>query len=127
MDRTDEQWDVLEALILAPLPRTAGRGRPRRDARDVLNDILWVLRTGTPWHNLPERYPPDQSCHRRFQHWVEEAVLSRVLEVLAEGLDERGGLDHSECFIGAMFVVAKRIGWWASAACSPRPLAGTRT
>jgi len=35
----------------------------------VLNGILWVLRTGAPWHDLPERYPSYQTCHRRFQQW----------------------------------------------------------
>lgn len=61
MDLTDEQWEVLEPLIPDPLRRTDGRGRPWRDSRDVLNGILWVLRTGAPWHDLPERYPPYQT------------------------------------------------------------------
>jgi transposase len=56
MDLTDEQWEVLEPLILDPARRPDGRGRPWRDSRDVLNGILWVLRTGAPWHDLPERY-----------------------------------------------------------------------
>ena len=55
MDLTDEQWEVLEPLILDHFRRTGGRGRPWRDSRDVLNGILWVLRTGAPWHELPER------------------------------------------------------------------------
>lgn len=67
MDLTDEQWEVLEPLIPNPPRRADGRGRPWRDSRDVLNGILWVLRTGAPWHDLPERYPPYQTCHRRFQ------------------------------------------------------------
>ncbi len=110
MDLTDEQWDVLAPLIPVPLPRTDRRGRPWRDSRDVLNGILWILRTGAPWHDLPERYPPYQTCHRRFQRWVEEGVLARILEALVEDLDERGGLDLSECFIDATFVMAKKGG-----------------
>ena len=58
MDLTDEQWEVLAPLIPEPPRRTDGRGRPWRDPRDVLNGILWVLRTGAPWHDMPERYPP---------------------------------------------------------------------
>jgi transposase len=58
VDLTDEQWEVLAPLIPEPPRRTDGRGRPWRDPRDVLNGILWVLRTGAPWHDLPERYPP---------------------------------------------------------------------
>ncbi len=110
MDLTDEQWAVLEPLIPEPPRRADGRGRPWRNAREILNGILWVLRTGAPWRDLPERYPPYQTCHRRFQRWVEEGVLGSVLEALAEDLEERGGLDPSECFIDGTFVVAKKGG-----------------
>ena len=62
MDLTDEQWQVLQPLIPEP-PRTEdGRGRPWRDPRDVLNGVLRILRTGAPWKDLPERYPPYQTC-----------------------------------------------------------------
>ncbi len=70
MDLTDEQWEILEPLIPVPPRRADGKGRPWRDPRDVLNGVLWILRTGAPWHDLPERYPPYQTCHRRFQRWV---------------------------------------------------------
>ena len=110
MDLTDEQWEVLEPLIPAPPRRGDGRGRPWRDPRDVLNGILWILRTGAPWKDLPERYPPYQTCHRRFQKWIEEGVLSAILEALAEDLEERGEIDLSECYIDGTFVVAKKGG-----------------
>jgi transposase len=70
MDLTDERWAVLEPLIPIPLRRTDGKGRPWRDPREILIGILWVLRTGAPRHDLPERYPPYQTCHRRFQRWI---------------------------------------------------------
>ena len=108
MDLTDEQWEILEPLIPDPPRRADGTGRPWRDPRDVLNGVLWVLRTGAPWHDLPERYPPYQTCHRRFQRWNEEGVLEEVLRALAEDLKELGGLDLSECFVDATFVGAKR-------------------
>ena len=95
MSLTDEQWARLEPLLPEPLKRAEGRGRPWRQAREVLDGVLWVLRTGAPWRDLPERYPPYQTCHRRFQRWVKEGVLSRVLEALAEDLEARGGLDLS--------------------------------
>jgi transposase len=47
--------------------------------------ILWVLRTGAPWKDLPERYPPYQTCHRRFQQWRKNGTIERVLYTLAEG------------------------------------------
>ncbi len=108
MDLTDEQWTVLEPLIGA-LPRRAdGRGRPWRSSRAVLNGILWILRTGAQWADLPERYPPYQTCHRRFQRWVRDRTLERILEALAQVLNERGELDLSECFIDGTFIVAKK-------------------
>jgi transposase len=55
MDVTEAQWQVLKPL-LTPKRRPDGRGRPWRDARAVLNGIFWVLRTGAPWHDLPDRY-----------------------------------------------------------------------
>ena len=108
MDLTDEQWEVLEPLILDPARRPDGRGRPWRDSRDVLNGILWVLRTGAPWHDLPELYPPYQTSHRRFQRWNEEGVLDGILRALVKDLRENGGLDLSECLIDGTFVSAKK-------------------
>jgi transposase len=110
MDLTDDQWAILQPLIPAPRRRPDGRGRPWRDAREVLNGILWILRTGAQWKDLPERYPPYQTCHRRFQQWVRSGVFERILQALATDLRERGGLDLSECFIDGTFVVAKKGG-----------------
>ena len=110
MDLTDEQWNVVGPLI-GPMPRRAdGRGRPWQDSRTVLHGILWILRTGAQWADLPERYPPYQTCHRRFQRWVKDGTLERVLEALARDLKARGGLDLAECFIDGTFVVAKKGG-----------------
>jgi len=94
MDLTAAQWEVLRPL-LTPKRRFDGRGRPWRDARAVLNGILWVLRTGAPWHDLPDRYPPYQTCHRRFQQWQRDGTLTRLLHALAEDLRARGKLDLS--------------------------------
>src|SRR5499433_1047929 len=107
MDLTEAQWQVLKPL-LTPQRRPDGRGRPWRDARAVLNGILWVLRTGAPWHDLPDRYPPYQTCHRRFQQWQRDGTLTRLLHTLAEDLRDRGKLDLSETFIDASFSAAKK-------------------
>ena len=108
MELSDEQWQLLEPLIPGPVRRVDGKGRPRRPAREVLNGVLWILKTGVQWADLPERYPPYQTCHRRFQEWVCEGVLRSVLEALAQDLEERGELDLSECFIDTTFVAAKK-------------------
>jgi transposase len=93
MDLTDDQWAVLAPLLPAPRVRRDRRGRPWRDPRDVLNGILWVLRIGAPWKDLPARYPSYQTCHRRFQHWQRSGVYDAVLQRLAEDLRDWGQLD----------------------------------
>ena len=108
MDLTDEQWEVVKPLIPTPPKRSDGRGRPRRDDRKILDAILWVMRTGAPWHDMPEKYPPYQTCHRRFQEWVHTGVFKNILKSLAKDLKERGDLDLSECFIDGTFVIAKK-------------------
>lgn len=110
MELTDEQWALLEPLLGAMPRRADGRGRPWRASRQVLDGILWILRTGAQWHTLPAQYPPFQTCHRRFQRWVRDGTLERVLEALATDLKERGKLDLSECFIDGTFIVAKQRG-----------------
>jgi len=74
----------------------------------VLNGILWVLGTGAQWRELPNKYPPYQTCHRRFQQWVREGKLEGILRVLAEELRARGKLDLEEAFIDASFTGAKK-------------------
>lgn len=106
---TDEQW-----ALIAPLFEKADviqtRGRPPRSAREVLNGVLWILRSGARWSDLPDRFPPYQTCHRRFQEWVKDGKLRKVLETLAQDLCERGKLDLSETFIDGTFIVAKKGG-----------------
>jgi transposase len=107
MDLTDAQWAILKPLF-QPKRREDGRGRPWKDARAVLNGVFWILRTGAPWHDLPPRYPPYQTCHRRFQQWRRDGLLTGVLTRLAEDLRDRGKLDLSETFIDASFSSAKK-------------------
>ena len=105
---TDEQWELIGPLIPEPVCRPDRRGRPWRENREVLNGVLWILRSGARWQDLPERFPPYQTCHRRYQQWVRAGVLRDVLETLAQDLKERGELDLSECFIDGTFIMAKK-------------------
>jgi transposase len=123
MDLTDEQWAILEPLI-PPLPtRDDGKGRPWKPTRDVLNGILWVMRTGAPWKDMPARYPPYATCHRRLSAWVRDGTLRKIVEALARDLRERGGLDPEEAFVDGTFAGAKKGGSTSarqSAAKGPR-------
>jgi transposase len=105
---TDQQWNVLDPLFPALAVREDSRGRPPTDTRAVMNGVLWILRTEAPWRDLPERFPPYQTCHRHFQEWCKSGTLREVLEALAEDLRSRGKLDLSKCFIDAAFVAVKK-------------------
>ena len=108
MDLKDEQWKLIKPLLPKPSVRADGRGRPRVEDREILNGILWIMRTGASWRDLPDRYPPYQTCHRRFQEWVRAGVFEKVLRALVKDVKERGKLDLSECFIDGTFVIAKK-------------------
>jgi transposase len=109
-DLTDEQWLLIGPFLPQLTRRKDGRGRPWRENRAVLNGILWILRTGAPWADLPDRYPSYQTCHRRFQHWVWCGVLKDILSVLAEALHDEGYVDLREAFIDGSFAPAKKGG-----------------
>ena len=116
---TEEQWEMVEP-VLRPERRSDNRGRPWHDTRAVLNGVLWVLGTGAQWRELPEKYPPYQTCHRRFQQWVRSGKLEEALQGLAWHLREQGKLKLEEAFVDATLASAKK-GALASA-----PPAGAR-
>jgi transposase len=107
MDLAEAQWEKLKSQLV-PKRRPDGLGRPWRDAQAVVNGILWVSRTGAPWHDLPDRYPPNQTCHRRFQQWQHDGTLTGLLRALAGDLRARGKIDLSETFLDASFSSAKK-------------------
>ena len=108
MELTEKQWEVVKDLIPESPKRSDGKGRPRRSSRDVLNGILWVLRTGAPWKDIPSRYPPYQTCHRRFQEWTKQGLFKEIVAQLALDLYKRGKLDLTEGAIDGTFSGAKK-------------------
>ena len=108
MELTESPWKCVEPLLPEMRWRDGGPERPPRDRRTVLNGILWVLRTGAPWKDLPDRYPSHQTCHRRFQPWCRNETLDGILEALAKDLQKRGRIDLTEGFIDGSFAGAKK-------------------
>src|SRR5438105_4928436 len=87
---TDEQW----ALIGSLLPqRTARTGRPPSDPRCMWNGIIWILRTGAPWRDLPERFGPWQTVYDHFATWRRSGTFERILKALQIRLDREGKID----------------------------------
>ena len=108
MDITNEQWQRIAQFIPKPKAQPGKSGRPPQNPRDVLNGILWILRTGAQWTDLPDRYPPKSTCHRYFQRWNKLGVFAKILTALAQDLKERGGIDLNEGFIDGTFAPAKK-------------------
>lgn len=83
-DLTDFEWRVIE-----PLLPNKPRGVPRVDDRRVLNGIFWVLRSGAPWRDLPERYGPRTTCYNRFVRWRKAGVWDRLMDAITKAHDGR--------------------------------------
>lgn len=88
----DDLWNRV-APVLAELDPPQPTGRPRIAARAALDAIIFRLRSGCQWNQLPQEFPDDSSVHRTFQRWIELGVLDRLWAMLIEACDELGGVD----------------------------------
>ena len=79
-DLTDAQWEKLEPAL--PPADAKRRGRPYSDHRTVVNGVLWVLRTGLPWRDLPPQYGRWQTVYSRYRRWTQQGVWQRALDQL---------------------------------------------
>ena len=101
---TDAEWGRLRPLLPPQAPAT---GRPAKDHRTVVNAILWRLRTGAPWRELPERYGPWQTAYSRFRRWQQAGVWDRALAALQAEGDAAGELDWALHFVDGTTVRAR--------------------
>lgn len=107
---TDEQWSVLQPLIPEPRVKKGKNkgGRPWRGNRECLEGIIWVLRSGARWRDLPPPFPSGVTCWRRLRDWQKLGVWRLTWEALLGVLDERGRLDLQETYVDATFRAAKK-------------------
>ena len=124
---TEEQWIRLEPWRPKPKPSVKG-GRKPRGNREVFDDIIWLLRSGARWNDLPDRSPSASTCWRRLQQWEEQGVWLKIWPKLLSELDQQGQLDWAETFAAGSCVWAKKeaqalervkadrgqSGWWWS-------------
>lgn len=122
---TDEQWKKIEPL-LPEFPRSPRGGPKPINNRDCFEGILWVLRSGARWKDLPDSYPSASTCWRRLRDWEESEVWLTLWRVFLAELDEQGKLDWEQVFADGSFAPAKkgasawekpnvekvRSGWW---------------
>src|SRR5210317_2043884 len=85
---SDEQWKLIEPLM--PAKKPGGRWN---DHRTTLNSMMWVLKSGSPWRDMPDRYGSWKSVHHRFNRWSDDGTIDRILERLQLRLDQDGFID----------------------------------
>jgi transposase len=100
---TDEQWEKLSPLLPPEKPRT---GRPAKNHRLIVNAILWIVRTGAPWRDLPERYGPWRTVASRFYRWQKAGVWLHVLEALQQQSDAAGEIDWEKHSVDSTIIRA---------------------
>jgi transposase len=81
-DLTDFEWSVIEPVLPKGRP-----GRQPQNNRRVMNGIFWVLRTGAPWRDLPERYGPYTSAYNRFNRWRKAGIWDRLMDAVTKAHD----------------------------------------
>ncbi len=93
-DLTDAQWARLQPL-LPPQRRGKGTtgGRPSLDHRPIINGILWILRTGAPWGDLPAHYGKRSTVSTRYSRWIKQGIWDRIYDTVKAQADAAGNLD----------------------------------
>ena len=84
-ESTKEQWEHLKELL--PPERAGKRDRPRKEDRNILNGMLWTVRNGAQWRELPEAYGPWQSVYSRFAKWRDDGTLEAIFRALSTDAD----------------------------------------
>lgn len=100
---TDDQWSRIAPHLPPQRPVT---GRPASDHRQILEGILWRLRTGAPWRDLPARYGPWQTVYSRFRRWQQAGIWDRILAAVIAEADAAGTLDWTLHFLDGTVIRA---------------------
>jgi len=112
-------WERVRPLLPPEPPKPRG-GRPRADDRLCFLGVLFVLRSGCRWEDLPDCFPSPATCWRRHRDWTNEGVWERVWALVLTELEGAGRLDTSELALDATFVEARKGGSRSSAPCAAR-------
>ena len=101
---TDDEWGLIADVFSEP----AATGRPRRDTRQVVDGILWILRAGAPWRDLPAEFGPWQTVWRLFDKWNSDGTLDEILRRLQAAFVDIGEIDQELWCIDGTIVRAAR-------------------
>ena len=102
---TNEQWEKIRPFLPE---QNRGRGRRWLDLRTSVNGILWILGTGAPWRDLPERYGKWKSVYNRYVRWSREGIWDKILNALYKETQQNGEIDWEIFFVDGSNVRAHR-------------------
>ena len=115
----DRLWERVRPLLPPEPPKPKG-GRPRADDRLCFLGVLFVLRSGCRWEDLPDCFPSPATCWRRHRDWTNEGVWEKAWALVLAELEEDGRLDTSESALDATFVEARKGGSRSRRPCAAR-------
>lgn len=92
-DLTDHEFNAIRTFL--PAQKRGSSGRPWKDHRRVINGIMWILATGSPWRDLPEEFGKWQTVYGRFRRWRNEGLWDRMFSRLLHRVERLGGIDRS--------------------------------
>jgi transposase len=101
---TDGQWELIADIFPGP----ARTGRPPTDRRLVVDAIVWILRTGSPWRDLPEEFGPWETIYGLFNAWNSDGTLEKILRSLQAAQIDIGAIDEELWCIDGTIVRAHR-------------------
>jgi len=102
----NQQWEVIASLL--PKQSFKKGGRPRSNDRLVLEGIIWILKTGAQWAELPPKYGHYSTCWRRLKRWSEDGTWDKIWKYLLKTLKKREKLSLGVSFLDATFAPAKK-------------------
>ena len=101
---TNQEWDCIADIFPAP----AQTGRPPRDRRTIVDAILWIVRTGSPWRDLPEEYQPWGTVWDLFDKWNSDGTLDEILHRLRAMRLDAGEIDEELWCVDGTIIRAAR-------------------
>ena len=105
-DLTDDAWNAIRYLM--PSRAESRRGRPWSDHRQLINGVLWILQTGSPWRDLPEEFGRWKTVYNRFRRWVKEGLWDKLFRKLIRRMDQLGNIDRTVWCVDGTVIRAHR-------------------
>lgn len=102
----DPDWERIQDVLP---PENTGEGRPSKPNRVMLNGMLWKVKTGAPWRDLPPRFGPWKTVYSRFRLWSKNDVFQKVFESLSSDADlQEISIDSTSCKVHPHAAGAKK-------------------